>query len=190
MCLLVEGFHTFIEGVSFLWCLIFVGEENKSPLIRVWKTSLSRRVLKLWGKSEREESPKRTSEESPKRTIYAGKLPLVRVLKLWGKSEREESPKRTSEESPKRTIYASGGSGVLQFSSPLLPNQCGTSQSTPFGASILTGTPPCVYPLRETARRIAHRPVSGSNTICNDPDPPLAYIVFFGLSLLGFPSRL
>ncbi|KAG7019680.1 hypothetical protein SDJN02_18643, partial [Cucurbita argyrosperma subsp. argyrosperma] len=25
-----------------------------------------------------------------------------------------------------------------------------------------------------TARRLAHRPVNGSNTICNDPDPPLA----------------
>ena len=39
-------------------------------------------------------------------------------------------------------------------------------------------------PLRGTARRLTHRPVSGSNTICNDPDPPLADIVLFGLSLL------
>ena len=64
----------------------------------------------------------------------------------------------------------------------LLPNQCGTSQSTlpskpsilagtlfslqsmcgtdpnppPFGLNILTGTPPHVYPLQRTARRLAH----------------------------------
>ena len=44
--------------------------------------------------------------------------------------------------------------------------------------------------LRGTARRLAHRPVSGSDTICNDPDPPLADIVFFGLSLSSFPSKL
>ena len=71
------------------------------------------------------------------------------------------------------------------------PNRCGTAtKSTPFGTSILPGTPPCVYPLRGTARRMTHHPVSGSNTICNDPEPPLEHIVFFGLSLLGFPSRL
>ena len=97
----------------------------------------------------------------------------------------------------------------------LLPNQCGTSQSTlirgqrprcpsflppidvglppnppPLGPNVLTGTPPRVNPLRGTARRLAHRPMSGSNTICNDPNPPLANIVLFGLSLSGFPSRL
>ena len=42
-------------------------------------------------------------------------------------------------------------------------------------------------PLRGTARRLTHRPVSGFNTICNDPNPPLADIVVFGLSLLGSP---
>ena len=45
-----------------------------------------------------------------------------------------------------------------------------------------------VYPLRGTARRLAHCPVSGSDTICNDPDPPLADIVLFELFLSGFPS--
>ena len=59
----------------------------------------------------------------------------------------------------------------------------------PLGPSVLTGTPPCVYPLRGTARRLAHCPVSGSDTICNDPDPPLADIVLLGLSLSGFPFR-
>ena len=38
-------------------------------------------------------------------------------------------------------------------------------------------------PLRGTARRLTHRPVSGSDTISNDPDPPLADIVLFGLPL-------
>ena len=52
------------------------------------------------------------------------------------------------------------------------------------GHSVLTGTPPRVYPLRGTARKLAHRPVFGSNTICNTPDLPLADIV-----LLGFPFR-
>ena len=115
----------------------------------------------------------------------------------------------------------------------LLPNQCGTSQSTPFRAQrprwhsflppIDVEPPPnpppfgtqhpywhtasCLppepkstplwgpasllahslmsTPLRGTARKLAHRPVSGSDTICNDPDPPLADIVLFGLSLEG-----
>ena len=45
-------------------------------------------------------------------------------------------------------------------------------------------------PLRGTTRRLAHRSVSGSDNICNDPDPPLVDIVLFGLSLSNFPSRL
>ena len=32
---------------------------------------------------------------------------------------------------------------------------------------------------------MTHRPVSGSDTICNGPSPPLADIVLFGLSLSG-----
>ena len=59
-----------------------------------------------------------------------------------------------------------------------------------FEPNVLTGTPSRVYPLRGTARRLAHRPLSSSNTICNGPDPPLADIVLFGLSLSGSPSRL
>ena len=53
----------FVYGIELisncLWCPTLVGEENTSPLIRVWKPSPSRRV---WGESER---------ESPKRTISA-----------------------------------------------------------------------------------------------------------------------
>ena len=60
----------------------------------------------------------------------------------------------------------------------------------PLGPSVLTGTPPHVYPLRRTARRLAHRLVSGFDNICNGPDPPLADIVLFRLSLSSFPLRL
>ena len=71
-------------------------------------------------------------------------------------------------------------------------NQCRIApKSTPFGASVLTGPPPRVYPLRGIARRLAHRPVSSSDTICNDPNSPLADIILFGLSLSGsFKTRL
>ena len=31
--------------------------------------------------------------------------------------------------------------------------------------------------------------MSGSDTICNNPNPPLGDIVLFGLSLSGFPFR-
>ena len=60
----------------------------------------------------------------------------------------------------------------------------------PLGPSVLTGTPPHVYPLQGTTRRLAHRPVFGSDTICNDLDPLLADIVLFRLSLSSFPSNL
>ena len=56
-----------------------------------------------------------------------------------------------------------------------------TTKSTSFGASVLTGTPPCVYPPWGIARRLTHCPVTGSDIICNDLDPPLADIVLFGL---------
>ena len=46
-----------------------------------------------------------------------------------------------------------------------LSNQCGISQSTPLGAQ----------------RPCWHRPMSGSNTICNSPSTPIADIVRFGL---------
>ena len=36
---------------------------------------------------------------------------------------------------------------------------------------------------------LAYRPMSGSDTICNSPSPPIANIVIFGLSLLDFRSR-
>ena len=67
-------------------------------------------------------------------------------------------------------------------------NQCGIPNPPPFGASVLAGTLPRVYTLRGSASSLAHCPVSGSDTICDSPSPPLADIILFGLSLLGFPS--
>ena len=70
-------------------------------------------------------------------------------------------------------------------------NRCGTPTiSTPLGPASLLAHRLVSTPLRRTARRLTHRLVSHSNTICNDPSPPLADIVLFLLSLTGFPSRL
>ena len=81
----------------------------------------------------------------------------------------------------------------------LLLNQCGTSQSTPFRASVLAGTLSFlqsmwdrhqIHPLRDSASLLAHRVVSGFDTICNNLGPPLANIVLFELSLSDFLSIL
>ena len=58
----------------------------------------------------------------------------------------------------------------------------------PLGSAFLLAHRLVSTTLRGTARRLAYRPVSGSDTICNGPDPPLADIVLFGLSLLGSPQ--
>ena len=70
-------------------------------------------------------------------------------------------------------------------------NRCGTPPNPPpSGPSILTGTPPRVYPLRGTTSSLSHRSVSGSDTICNGPSLPLADIVIFRLPLKVFKMRL
>ena len=66
------------------------------------------------------------------------------------------------------------GRDFLTLIRNLFSNQCGISQSTSLGAP---------------ASSLAHRPVSGSHTICNSLSPPLADVVLFGLSLSGYPSR-
>ena len=45
-------------------------------------------------------------------------------------------------------------------------------------------------PLRGSTSSLAHRPMSGIDTICNGPNPPLTDVVLFGLSLSGFPSSI
>ena len=57
------------------------------------------------------------------------------------------------------------------------------------GLSVLTGTPPDVHPLQGSTSLLAHRPVFGSDTICNSPRPPLTDIVLFRFSLSDFPAR-
>ena len=107
---------------------------------------------------------------------------------------------------------------MVLISLALVPfsNRCGTSPPNPppFGASIFTGTrsflqsmwdppnPPLlgssvlidtlshIYPLWGTTFSLEHSPVSDSDTICNDPDPPLANIVLFRLFPSSFPLRL
>ena len=68
----------------------------------------------------------------------------------------------------------------------LSPIDVGSHNPPPFGAlaHYLVSTP-----LRGSVSSLAHRPVSGSDTICNSPSPPLVNIVFFGLSLSGFLSK-
>ena len=58
----------------------------------------------------------------------------------------------------------------------------------PSRPSVLAGTLPHVHPLRGSASSLAYCPVSGSDTICNNP--PLADIVLFGLPLKVFKTRL
>ncbi|KAG7020717.1 WD repeat-containing protein DWA2, partial [Cucurbita argyrosperma subsp. argyrosperma] len=59
----------------------------------------------------------------------------------------------------------------------------------PSESNILTGTPSCVYPLRGIVSSLAHCPMSISDTICDGPNPPLADIVLFGLSLSELPLK-
>ena len=58
----------------------------------------------------------------------------------------------------------------------------------PSGPSVLAGTPPHVHPPSGLSLLVTHSPMSGSDTICNGPSPPLADIVLFRLSLSGFPQ--
>ena len=79
----------------------------------------------------------------------------------------------------------------LASSQTLVPfsNRCGTPNPSHMETSVLAGTPPCVYPIWGSASSLAHCPVSGSDTICNNSIPPQIDIVLFELSLLDFSSR-
>ena len=89
------------------------------------------------------------------------------------------------------TIHPHSRPSVLAGTLSFLQSMWDRSQiHPPLGPSILTDTSPCVYPLRGIARRLAHRSVSGSNTICNNPDPPLADIILFRLFLSDSPQDL
>ena len=53
----------------------------------------------------------------------------------------------------------------------LLHDRCGTSQSTPFVAQRLCWHTASCPPHRGSASSLAHRPLSGSDTICNNSSP-------------------
>ena len=59
----------------------------------------------------------------------------------------------------------------------------------PLEPNILTGTQSYVHPLWGSTSSLTHRPVSGSDIICNSPSSLLTDIVLFEFSLLSFPSR-
>ena len=89
------------------------------------------------------------------------------------------------------TIHLPSGPSVLADTLSFLQSMWDRRQiHPPSGPNVLTDTLPRATPLRRTARKLAHRPVSSYDTICNDPDLPLTDIVLFELSLSGFPSKL
>ena len=86
------------------------------------------------------------------------------------------------------TLLRAPASSLALFPSS---NRCGTAlktKTTPFWGQCSYWT--LVYPLSGKVRRLTHCLMSGFDTISNGSDPPLADIVFFGLFLSGFPSRL
>ena len=70
-------------------------------------------------------------------------------------------------------------------------NRCGTPQSTPPSGPTSLLTHRLLSTLfRGLASSLAQCSVSGSDTVCNGPSPPLADIVLFGLSLSCFHTLI
>ena len=65
-----------------------------------------------------------------------------------------------------------------------------TKSTPPSRSSVLTSTPPRVYPLRGRVSSLAYAPVSGSDTICNSwsPSPLLVDIVLLGFLFRASPQ--
>ena len=104
------------------------------------------------------------------------------ATKSWGPNVLTGTPLRAYPPPP-------FGASVSSLALVSFSNQYRTATKS-WGPSVLTGTPPCLYPLRGTTRRLTHRSVSDSDTICNNPDPPNIYCLFwvfpFGLPLKAF----
>ena len=82
------------------------------------------------------------------------------------------------------TIHSRSGPSVLAGTLSFLQSMCDRPEIHPlWSPASLLAHRLVSTPLRGTTRRLAHRPVSSSGTICNGPDPPLVDIVFFGLPL-------
>ena len=88
------------------------------------------------------------------------------------------------------TIHPPSGPSVFAGTRSLLQSMWDPPIHPPLDPSVLAGTPPCVHPLRGSTSSLAHRPMSGSCTICNSLSPPLADIVLFGLPLKVFKTCL
>ena len=89
-------------------------------------------------------------------------------------------------------IHPPSGPSVLAVTLSFLQSTWDRPQiHPPLGPSILTSTPHVSTLLRGTARRLAHQPVSGSDTICNDPNSPSRYCPFwaFSFGIPGFHTR-
>ena len=80
----------------------------------------------------------------------------------------------------------------------LLSNRCGISQSTSLRSLLSSLALISIFnrcgisqstPLQGLTSSLVHHSVSGFDTISNSPNSLLAYIVFFRLVLLGFPSN-
>ena len=113
-------------------------------------------------------------------TNYNGLSPLSADIVLFG-----FSPKVF-----KTRLLRSGFHTLIKNVSSSSPIDVGSHNPPPFGAQ----RPLLVHclvstPLRDSTSSLAHRLVSGSNTNCSGPNPPLANIVFSKLFLSGFPSR-
>ncbi|KAG7016972.1 hypothetical protein SDJN02_22083, partial [Cucurbita argyrosperma subsp. argyrosperma] len=90
----------------------------------------------------------------------------------------------------KNALFSSLSQSTPICTSSLLQSMWDPPTHSPSGPSVLAGTPPCVHPTQGSVSSLAHCHVFGSDTICNSPSPPLADIVLFGLSLLGFSSKI
>ena len=59
---------------------------------------------------------------------------------------------------------------------------------SPLEPSVLASTSPHVHPLWGSTSLLAHLPMSNSDTICNNPNPPVVDSILFGLFLPEFPQ--
>ena len=88
------------------------------------------------------------------------------------------------------TIHPPSGFNALADTHSLLQSIWDPLFHPPSGPSVLAGTPSHVHPLWDSTSSLAHRSMSDFDTICNDPSPPLADLVLFGLPLKVFKTCL
>ena len=83
------------------------------------------------------------------------------------------------------------GTSVLACTRSFLQSMWAPPNPPPPGPNVLASTSPHVHPLSGLTLLAGTSPgVSGFDTICNSPRPPLADIVLFGLSFKVFKTCL